>query len=67
MGVAQSTMALKGGAGAERLRTVFKAEADGQEVDEKPRMMQKTEDGTSAIDTFGHLVECFMGFLLCFL
>lgn len=66
MGVALSTMALKGWAVAERLRTVFKAEADGQEVKKKPGMMQKTEDGTSAIDISGLLFECFMGLFLSF-
>lgn len=64
MGVALSTMALKGWAVAERLRTVFKAEADGQEVKKKPGMMQKTEDGTSAIDISGLLFECFFFFII---
>lgn len=48
MGVALSTMALKDWAVAKRLMTVFKDEADGREVEKKPRMMQKAEGGTSS-------------------
>lgn len=45
--------------------TVFKDEADGREVEKKPRMMQKAEVGTFASEIFGLSVECFMAFLLC--
>lgn len=64
MGVALSTTALKDWAVAKRLMTAFKDEANGREVEKKPRITQKAEAGTFASEIFGLLVECFMTFLL---
>lgn len=66
MGEALSTTALKAWAVAKGLLTVCKDEADGREVEKKPRIMQEAEAATFVNESFKLSDEYFMAFLLYF-